>query len=135
MRWNAPAYVGIGCASYRFQAGVQSIDLILVFVSEEGLQAMIEENLKLGVNIALDSGIYSYSRTKGLFAGSAIEEAVMTFDDGANETIYGEGVTGAMLLAGEKIEPAEEVHPFLAALNQNSADRSIRWAAAGGVLE
>ena len=86
--WSAPAFVSMGGASYGFQAGVKAVDLVLVVTDPNGLQALMDDELKLGAgigvtagpigrdaeastNLTLDTGIYSYSRSKGLFAGAS----------------------------------------------------------------
>ena len=55
--------------------------MILVFTEEGGLDALLEDRVELGTNVSvaagplgmtLDSAIYGYSRSKGLFAGAAL---------------------------------------------------------------
>ena len=87
--WSAPAYVTLGGASVGLQIGGDATDLILVFIEEDGLQALLDDKLTLGAdasvsagpigrsvqagtNLTLDSAIYAYSRSKGLFAGVAL---------------------------------------------------------------
>lgn len=135
--WSTPTFVGMGGASYGFQAGVESVDLILVVTDENGLQALLEDGLKLGagigvtagpigrnaemgVNVTLDSGIYSYSRAKGLFAGATLEGAVITIDDGANADAYGNGITGQTLLERSvDVAAPELVRPFIDTLHRH----------------
>ncbi len=126
--WSAPAYVSIGGASYGFQIGAQSTDLVLVFTGESGLKALIDDHLKLGAdvsiaagpvgrnvefgtNLTMDSAIYSYSRTEGLFAGASLDGAVLEFDEDRNHAIYGADVTAADLLSG-KVAPVPAAAPF-----------------------
>src|SRR6185436_1066789 len=44
---------------------------------------------EVGTDILLKSAIYSYSRSKGLFAGIALDGAVLQLDDDANKSVYG----------------------------------------------
>lgn len=144
--WTPPAYISVGGASYGFQVGVQAVDLILVFVGRDAIQKMMKDNLKLGAtasvtagpigrsaeastDIKLNTGIYSYSRTRGAFAGVALDGAVLSFDNDANAMVYGKGVKGSELVAGEgALKPAPDVEPFVQALqhlpNQNVSERS-----------
>jgi lipid-binding SYLF domain-containing protein len=130
--WSAPAYVSVGGASYGFQIGVDATDLVLVFTDRSGLQSLLDDGLKLGAdagvtagplgrrgeigtNLTLDSAIYSYSRSKGLFAGIALDGAVVTVDEDANHKVYGKDVTASTLLSG-KVAPTPVVSSFHTAL-------------------
>jgi lipid-binding SYLF domain-containing protein len=134
--WSAPAYVTLGGASYGFQIGAQSTDLVLVFTGDDGLKALIDDRLKLGAdvsiaagpvgrnvelgtNLSMDSAILSYSRTEGLFAGAALEGAVLEFDVDRNHEIYGPRVGAAELLSGG-VDPAPAVEPFARAVEAHT---------------
>jgi hypothetical protein len=118
---------------------VSVTDLVLVFTREEGLKGLFNDKVELGgeagatagpigreaqvgTNLTFDSPIYSYSRSKGLFAGIALKGAVMTIDDSANHKVYGEGVTGREILLEGKVQPAPAVTPFLVALRKASTE-------------
>jgi lipid-binding SYLF domain-containing protein len=136
--WGTPAFIDLSGGSFGFQIGVSVTDLVLVFTRKDGLKGLFEDKLELGgeagvtagpigreaqvgTNLTFDSPIYSYSRSKGLFAGIALKGAVMTIDDSANHKVYGEGVTGRDILEG-KVRSAPAVMPFLAALKKASAE-------------
>jgi hypothetical protein len=125
--------------SFGFQIGVSVTDLVLVFTKEDGLKGLFEDKLELGgeagatagpigrdaqvgTNLTFDSPIYSYSRSKGLFAGIALKGAVMTIDDSANHKVYGEKVTGRDILLGGKVPTSPVVKPFLVALKRASSE-------------
>lgn len=133
--WSTPAFVSIGGASYGFQIGVEATDLVLVFTDKSGLDSLLEDKLKLGAdatvtagplgrkaeigtNVTLDSAIYAYSRSKGLFAGVALDGAILTLDDDANEKVYGSKVSRQALLRGN-VEAGETVAPLLRALQKH----------------
>jgi lipid-binding SYLF domain-containing protein len=130
--WSAPAFVSIGGASYGFQIGVEATDLILVFTDPKGIQALLDDKVKLGadagvtagpigrkaetgVNLTLDAAIYSYSRSKGLFAGIALDGAVLDVDQDANARVYGKDVKAKQLLNG-KVGASATVQPFMEAM-------------------
>jgi len=133
--WAAPAFIEVSGGSFGLQLGVSVTDLILVFTNDDGLKGLLEDKVELGgsagatagpvgrsaeagTNLTFDSPIYSYSRSKGLFAGLALKGTVMTIDDSANRRLYGEKVTGREILLGNSIRPAVETKPFLNALNR-----------------
>jgi lipid-binding SYLF domain-containing protein len=105
--WSNPNYIKLTGGSVGFQVGVQSSDLILVFTSAAGVESIIKGKFTLGADAAVAAGpvgrnvqastdekfkaeIYSYSRSKGLFAGVSVDGSAITIDHKANETIYGD---------------------------------------------
>jgi hypothetical protein len=123
--------------SFGLQIGVSSTDLVLAFTNEDGLKGLFEDKVELGgsagvaagpvgrsadagTTLTFDSPIYSYSRTKGLFAGIALKGTVMTIDDSANHQVYGNNVSGREILLSGKVAPAPVFSPFLKALKQET---------------
>ncbi len=109
-QWTKPVFFTIRGGSIGLQVGAQSIDLILLVMSEQGVQALLEDKFTLGAdvsvaagpvgreasaetNLRFDAGILSYSRTRGLFAGLAVTGAVLEPDVAANSTYHGTGIT------------------------------------------
>jgi SH3 domain-containing YSC84-like protein 1 len=108
--WSKPAFFSIRGGSLGVQAGAQSTDLILLIMSELGVQALLEDKFTLGADVAVsagpigrdasaetnlrfDSGILSYSRSKGFFAGLSLTGASLEPDRSANQAYHGKGVT------------------------------------------
>ena len=109
-QWSRPAFFNIRGGSVGVQAGAQATDLILLVMNEEGIEGLLEDKFTLGADVSvaagpigrqasaetgvrLDSGILSYSRAKGLFAGLALTGAALEPDNAANEVYHGKGVT------------------------------------------
>jgi lipid-binding SYLF domain-containing protein len=141
--WGTPSFIDLSSGSFGFQIGVSVTDLVLIFTREDGLKGLFNDKLELGgeagatagpigreaevgTNLTFDSPIYSYSRSKGLFAGIALKGAVMTIDDSANHKVYGEGVTGREILLEGKVHPTPAVMPFLTALKKAKAEAIAR---------
>lgn len=99
--WGAPVFLDLGGASVGFQAGVESTDVVLVFRSAKSLERILagKEKLTLGADASVAAGpvgraamagtdgkleaeIYSYSRSRGLFAGVSLSGAVLLPDPG-----------------------------------------------------
>ena len=55
-KWSAPAFFTLAGGSYGFQAGVQAIDLVLLIMSERGLDGMLQSKVKLGADIGVAAG-------------------------------------------------------------------------------
>jgi lipid-binding SYLF domain-containing protein len=102
--WSMPTFVGLKGGSFGFQIGGQSADIVLVFVNADaGRIASSTFNLGGGVSVAagpvgrnvsaetdykLKSEIYSYSKSKGLFAGVDISGTKWELDYSANMKAY-----------------------------------------------
>lgn len=104
--WSNPSFITITGGSYGWQIGVQKADIILVFKSHESIDNITEGKFTLGVDAGIVAGpvgrraeastdtklkaeIYSYSRSKGLFAGISIKGASLQIDYEANASFYG----------------------------------------------
>ncbi|HLU07272.1 MAG TPA: lipid-binding SYLF domain-containing protein [Woeseiaceae bacterium] len=104
--WSNPAFVTLTGGSFGWQIGAQSTDIILVFKTREGVDNISKGKLTLGADASIAAGpvgrhtgiatdiefqaeVFSYSRSRGLFAGVALEGAGVTMDRGANAAFYG----------------------------------------------
>ena len=135
--WSTPAFVEIGGGSFGLQIGVQASDVVLVFTDESGIKGLLKSKLKLGADAAatagpvgrkaevgtdaaLRSGVFAYSRSKGLFAGVSLDGSVVNIDDNANRKVYGKDVTGEQILLDNRAKPNATVQPFLTSLQMAS---------------
>ena len=62
------------------------------------------------------AGIFSYSKTKGLFAGVSLEGSVIIERKDANAKLYGRPISARELLSGSERSPAQ-AYPLLSILN------------------
>jgi lipid-binding SYLF domain-containing protein len=133
--WSTPAYIAIGGGSFGLQIGVQATDVVLVFTAEDGIKGLLKGKVKLGADasatagpvgrkaevgtdVLLRSGIFAYSRSRGLFAGVSLDGSVVTIDDSANRRVYGNEVAGEQILLGKGVRSNVTVEPFLNALQK-----------------
>jgi SH3 domain-containing YSC84-like protein 1 len=116
--WSAPAFVNISGGSMGLQLGAESTDLALFFMNDRGARSLVNgSRITLGgkasvaagpfgrsgeaaTNLELKSEIYSYSRSKGLFAGVSLEGARLAPNKQDITSYYGQGVTYKQLLFG-----------------------------------
>jgi lipid-binding SYLF domain-containing protein len=104
--WSAPAFLTLTGGSFGFQIGGQEIDLVLVVMDRGGLERLVRNQFKIGVDASAAAGpvgrdaqastdiqmrakILSYSRARGLFAGATINAGTIRQDREANERFYG----------------------------------------------
>ena len=134
-RWSAPAFIEIGGGSFGAQIGGSATDLVLIFTDRNALDLLMGgKDLKLGVdagvtagpigreaeagvNTTLSSAIYAYSRSRGLFAGVALDGAVLNMDKDMNRKVYGESADAKDILNG-KVAMNSAVRPFVDALDK-----------------
>lgn len=113
--WSHPVFIDLAGASVGWQIGAASSDIILVFKSQRSVEKIINGQVTLGAdasvaagpvgrtasaatNLQLDAEIYSYSRSRGLFAGVALEGGVITIDAEADWRYYGQMVESRTIL-------------------------------------
>lgn len=109
--WRAPLFVTITGGSVGWQIGAQSTDFMLVFKSQKSVDGLMRGKFTLGADAAIAAGpvgrragaatdaelraeIFSYSRSRGLFAGVSLEGSALQVDDAANTAYYGPSVPG-----------------------------------------
>ncbi len=110
--WQNPFCITLAGGSLGWQIGAQSTDLILVFKNRKNVEDIkngkftlgadaavaagpVGRKAEAGTDIKLDSEIYSYSRSRGLFAGISLEGAVIQTDETATRNLYGMPISEA----------------------------------------
>jgi lipid-binding SYLF domain-containing protein len=118
-KWSDPVFVTMTGGSIGAQIGVQSIDLVLVFRHKSTLTKVKNGDFTIGgdasatagpvgrsasasTNYKLEAEIYSYSRSKGLFAGISINGASLSIDKSSNHDYYGDSATSQDIFATSK---------------------------------
>jgi lipid-binding SYLF domain-containing protein len=108
--WGSPAMYAIEGGSFGLQLGAESTDVVLLVMNSRGVNALLNNKVKLGANASAAAGpkgrsveastdaslraeILSYSRSRGLFAGISLEGSSLRPDDDATEQVYGRKMT------------------------------------------
>ncbi|MFO7275472.1 MAG: lipid-binding SYLF domain-containing protein [Pseudomonadota bacterium] len=133
-RFTNPIFITLTGGSVGWQLGVQSTDVVLVFTTRKGIEGITDGKLTLGADASVAAGpvgrqasaatdasftaeVYSYSRSRGLFAGVALDGTAITIDDGANGRFYRKrGTTASDIINGSVTTDAPLVQRFLAAV-------------------
>ncbi|URL58901.1 lipid-binding SYLF domain-containing protein [Luteibacter flocculans] len=127
--WSNPNFISLGGAGVGFLAGIQSADVILVFMTDRGVNEIIDGKWTMGANAGAAAGpvgrsataatdgrmnaeIYTYARAKGLYAGIALNGAHFSIDDDSNREIYGPGITPRRIFEGGVTNVPSEVVNF-----------------------
>lgn len=105
--WSNPVFITMTGGSVGPQIGIQSVDLVLIFKHSNSLSDIKKSSFTLGGDLSvtagpvgrnstastdykLDAEVYSYSRSKGLFAGISLNGASLAVDQSANTAFYGQ---------------------------------------------
>lgn len=103
--WHAPVFITLTGGNIGWQAGLQSSDIVLVFKTPKSVEGILSGKLTIGADAAAAAGpvgrqgavatdgrlqaeIYSYSRSRGLFAGVSIDGSVVQIDQLSTGTYY-----------------------------------------------
>jgi lipid-binding SYLF domain-containing protein len=136
--FSGPIFVTLTGGSFGFQWGVQKTDLVLVFTSRKGVEGITGGKLTLGGDVsvaagpvgrqasaatdqAFNAGVYSYSHTRGIFAGIALSGAALTIDDSSNEELYHHpGLLASDIISGAVRTDDDAARRFLIAVDEGT---------------
>ncbi len=105
--WSYPAFYALGSGSFGFQFGVQDAQLILLILTQKGLDALLDSQFKVGANAsiavatvgaeiqgsttaAVGADIVAFAMSRGLFGGIALEGSIMSTRTEWNQGYYGQ---------------------------------------------
>lgn len=145
--WSAPSAIGLGGAGFGGQIGFELTDFVFVLNDAAAVRAFSQQgSLILGGNVSLAAGpigenaeaagatslkgvagVFSYSKTKGLFAGVSLEGSAIVERRDANEKLYGQRYTASQLTEGSVRPP-----PAAASLMNVLNSRVFAGVAGGG---
>lgn len=140
-QWGPVAFSTIGGGSWGLQIGGQMTDLIFVVMNERGMTGLLASRFTMGADasvaagpvgrntqaatdLSLRAGILSYSRSRGLFGGLALDGSVVTQDNNSNALYYGKPVTSTDILMGNAVTIQPSSKELVEALN----DYSTHWS-------
>ncbi|WP_024955181.1 lipid-binding SYLF domain-containing protein [Sulfurospirillum arcachonense] len=128
--WSYPFFIKISGGSLGFQLGVESADSIFVFRTQNSVNELLKNKFTIGVGASASAGpiganieknseinmqaeIFTYSQTKGLFAGASFEGAVLSNDENKNKALYGGDISVNKIVTSENLSDVYSVQEFL----------------------
>jgi lipid-binding SYLF domain-containing protein len=100
--WTGPAFYDLATASVGFQAGVEVSEVIIVVMTEKGLNSLLSTSFKIGGDASIAAGpvgagakstvtadLISFSRAKGVYGGVNLDGTVVHANTGWNDAYYG----------------------------------------------
>ena len=133
--WSLPQFLTLTGGSVGWQAGVQDTDVVLVFTTRKGVEGLMRGKFTVGVDASatagpvgreaaagtdstLQSEVYSYSRSRGLFLGVSLDGSALDIDHEAHVYFYG---TPSGAVPRSVPRSAAELRHFLADLTPRQA--------------
>jgi len=113
--WGYPAFYTLGSVSFGLQVGGEASEVILMVMTDRGMETLLTSSFKLGADVTLAAGpvgggataktadILSYSRSKGAFAGMAFDGGVIKTKDKFNEAYYGKAISPTDILIRKSV--------------------------------
>lgn len=118
--WSEPAFYTMGAGSFGFQFGAQASEVVLLAMSQRGVESMLSSTFKLGADVSvavgpvgggiegstamnLSADLLSFARAKGLFGGISLEGAVIATRDEWNQDYYGKAVRPIDILVKQTV--------------------------------
>ncbi|PTB39477.1 uncharacterized protein TrAFT101_007738 [Trichoderma asperellum] len=134
--WSAPSAIGTLGGGFGGQIGFELTDFVFILNDTSAVKTFAQAgSITLGGNVSLAAGpvgrnaeaagaaslksvagIFSYSKTKGLFAGVSLEGSAIIERRDANEKLYGTRYTAQQLLTGS-VPPPPQAAPLMTILN------------------
>jgi SH3 domain-containing YSC84-like protein 1 len=134
--WSAPSAIATAGAGFGGQIGLELTDFVFILNDSSAVKTFSQAgSLTLGGNVSIAAGpvgrnaeaagaaslksvagIFSYSKTKGLFAGVSLEGSAIVERKDANAKLYGRQISARELLTGAE-RPPPQAAPLLNILN------------------
>jgi lipid-binding SYLF domain-containing protein len=135
--WGAPAAVRVEGGSFGFQIGGSETDAIMLVLNQRGVEKLLSSKFTLGADASVAGGpvgrttsaqtdaqmraeILTWSRSRGAFAGVALDGATLRQDLDTNKEMYGKEMENKDIV--EKNMPVPKIaSPLIAKLNKYSS--------------
>ena len=138
--WSAPASIRVEGGSFGFQIGVSETDVVMLVMNESGAKKLLSSKFTLGADASVAAGpvgrtssadtdaqmhaeILTWSRSRGVFAGIALQGATLRPDEDWNKELYGKAVSNRDVVMGSTPPPAS-ASKLLSTLNKYSSRKS-----------
>ena len=140
--WGPPVFMELSKGSAGLQAGIQSVDLVLVVMNRDGVDKLLSNKVTLGADASVAAGpvgraasaatdaqlsaeMLSYSRAKGLFAGIDLSGGSLNPDTSKNERAYGANASARDIALGTTpVKMSAEAQAFTNALGRQTRGTS-----------
>ncbi len=115
--WSDPAFYTIGSVSFGLQIGGQASEVVLLVMTQNGLDSLYSSHVKFGGDVSVAAGpvgmgvgapvtadFVAFARNKGLFAGISLNGAVVQVRNSYNRAYYGRDVRPVDIIARRVVQ-------------------------------
>jgi lipid-binding SYLF domain-containing protein len=105
--WSGPAFYSIGGGSLGLQFGASSSEVVMIVMTQKGIESLYATTFKLGGGVSAAAGpvgigaegatapnlsadFLSFARSKGAFIGAALDGSVISVSSDYNQAYYGQ---------------------------------------------
>jgi lipid-binding SYLF domain-containing protein len=149
--WSYPTFYDIGSGSFGFQFGVQDSQLMLMIMTNRGLNAVMDSQVRLGANVsvavasigvgvqgattaAVGADIIAFAEARGLFGGVSLDGGVMSARIDENQSYYGQPLAARQIvLQMQGSNPGAD--PLREVLTRYGGSESSYQGAPGGAYQ
>lgn len=138
-QWSDPAFYTIGGASFGLQIGGEASEVVLLVMTERGVNSLLGSSVKLGGDAGVAAGpvgvgvsaatanlsadILSFSRSKGLYGGVSLDGAVVAVRSGLNDAYYGKQVSPTNILVRHEVKNPQAMR-LIEEVSKSAAQKS-----------
>lgn len=142
-RWSAPSAIGIAGLGGGFEIGVEVSDLVIILNQRAAIEAFSKGNLTLGGNCTVAVGpmgrnveadvalrspaaVFTYCKSRGLFAGISLEGSYLIERKETNRKFYGREIRASAILNGD-VDPPSECYDLYNILDVYTEAYTSEW--------
>lgn len=120
--WSDPGFYALGAASFGLQAGLEQSEVIMLIMTQKGLDGVLRDQFKIGAQagisvVTLGSGVEGaiggaslpdvvvWSSSTGLYGGLTVDGSVIKSEPNMDAEFYGRPVTPKDVLFGSLTSP------------------------------
>uniref|UniRef100_A0A8B9HCP3 SH3 domain-containing YSC84-like protein 1 n=1 Tax=Astyanax mexicanus TaxID=7994 RepID=A0A8B9HCP3_ASTMX len=133
-RWSAPTAIGIAGLGGGFEIGLEASDFVIILNQRRAVEAFskggnltfggnctvavgpLGRNLEADVAFRSTAAVFSYCKSRGLYAGVSLVGSCIIERKDTNRKFYGQDIRASSILNGD-VEPPPEAHDLYAILD------------------
>jgi len=110
-KWHGPAFYTLATASVGFQAGIELSEVVMLVMTDRGLNSLLGGTFKLGGDVGIAAGpvgagakssitsdFVSFNRSKGIYGGLNFDGSSVSLNDDWNQSYYKQSATSTDIL-------------------------------------
>ena len=114
--WSNPAFYTLGSVSFGLQIGGEAAEVVLLVMSQKGVDSLLTSKFKLGGDTSIALGpvgtgakaditadFISFAKSKGLYAGLNLDGSYLDVRDSLNKAYYGKEASPTDILVKHSV--------------------------------